>query len=509
MKNLFFRRQYILTNKTFGSPEGWNKLVIPSSQGELKLHYHPDLKVDSANDPQKMLVLIGYIIDPYNPDLVDADVLNHLMLCNNFDELVRRTYTLSGRYAILYTDGNVTRMFHDATAFREIYYCFSKNDIFCGATPDIINRYADTGLNKDPDMNEFLISDTYKQLGFWPGWATPYNNIFHLMPNHYLDLDRKGFYRYWPEAKREKFGLKVAGMAMAEILKGTMTAASKRYKLHQALTCGFDTRVLLAASKDFKERVKYFVVQSGKLDDKHTDITVPKLIAGDAKLNFEVFVVGEKIEVDKEFEKIYLHNNIFARKHYLPVFYNDYLKKFDDTYKVAGTFGNEILRLAYPLKKTSVSAFEIAKIFRYEKYPFALREIDNWLNKSRDIFIRNDYNIVNMYFWEQFTANWSNLGASEGAITREEIRPFNTRKLITSYIGLADRHRYKDDPDGHLIMIKILWKDLLKYPLGVYYDMPLYRIKVFLRGLGLERIANAVYTSVKNVVNSGWLKKMK
>lgn len=496
MKNLEFRRQYLLSNANIKKIGNWKDLNILNAKQNLKLYYHPDLEITYLQHKDKYLVLIGYIIDPFNPDLSNVDISGKILNKSSLQDVLKETENFSGRYAIIYCNGKSTSIFHDATGFREIYYCFLKDEIYCGSTPNIINKYTNLELDRDKSINEFISSSEYKSNGLWIGTRTPFQNIFHLMPNFYLDLDKKMSYRYWPYNKREEISLKEGANLMAKILKGTILGASKRYKLYQSLTAGFDTRVLLAASKDVKDQIK-FIMNIIYRHSLNADIKISKRIAKKHNINFEIVDIN-KFDVDSNFRSIIYKNNIYAQEAHINVFYDAYKKKLDDTYWVTGTFGNQILRIPFYLKKKRITSFDIAKQFEYNNYSYAVDSIEEWLKEAEEVYNKYGYNLVNMFYWEQYTGNLQALSASQQDIVREEIRPFNCRKLITTYISLKDKYRYKDYPKAHLMIIRILWKDLLKIPIAAYKNTPRYWVKRIFRFLGIGLFVHQTYSYLKN-----------
>ena len=492
-----FRRQYLLSNFNIEKIDNWKYLNIPSAKQNLNLYYHPDLQITHLQLRDRYLVLIGYIIDPFHPDLSNVEILSKMLNLSSLQDVLTETENLNGRYAIIYCDSNNTCIFHDVTGFREIYYCFLKDEIYCGSTPNIINKYANLELDKDNSINEFINSGEYKASGFWVGTRTPFQHIYHLQPNFYLDLDKKMFFRYWPKHKRVEINLKEGAHLMAKILKGTILGAAKRFELHQALTSGYDTRLLLAASKDIKSQIKFFVNIVNQLTLKSPDIIISKKLAKRFNFSLEVVDINNINNIDESFRNVFYNNNVFAREKHIRVFYDAYKKKLDNTYWVTGTFGSEILRIPFPFRKRRISSYDIAKRFNYSNYSYAINSIEDWLKEAEEVYNQYNHNLFNMFYWEQFNGNIANLGASEGDIVREEIRPFNSRKFIETYISLNDAHRYRDNPQGHLMVIKILWKELLDIPISPYINSPRYWFKRIFRFLGVEVLIDNIYNFLK------------
>jgi len=94
----------------------------------------------------------------------------------------------------------------------------------------------------------------------------------------------------------------------------------------------------------------------------------------------------------------------------------------------------------------------MARDLGYGDFNYVKQSIDEWLQDS--LSLRNmNYHIIDLFNWEQHFGNWGCLSGSEQDIVREELRPFNNRKLISIYNSLQDRYRYKDYP---LVISKLL-----------------------------------------------------
>jgi hypothetical protein len=494
MKNLIFRRQFLLTSKLIKKDDSWNYESLPLRKQNLNLYYHTDLEVTKIQKEDKTIVLIGYVIDPRNPELSNAEILANLSEHNDLDSFFKQIEYYSGRFAFLICTETEMIMLHDATGLREIYYCFDRGNVYCGSTPNIINAHVKMDFDNDPSMKEFMSSAEYRTSHVWFGNRTPIKNIFHLQPNFYLDLHKNTTIRYWPTEKRSKISLEEGTEFMASLLKGTMIGATNRYKLHQGLTSGYETRLLLSATKDVKHKVKYLVHVLPSQSD--ADYRIPDKLAKEFELDFERIDFNE-VQVDEEFKKIFYNNNIYARETHLKVFYDAYQKKHDETFWATGTFGNQILRIEFPIKKKRISSLDIATHFNYPKYDYAVSSIETWLSEAEPVCKQMDYDLMTLFFWEQFTAKMQNLGASEGDITREEMRPLNCRKLISTYISLKDIHRFRNHPKGYVKIIETLWKDLLDVPLVTYTNSNRYWIRRTARIFGLEFLIYNFYAQVK------------
>ena len=243
MKNLKFRRQYILINKSVKIQEGWNNLNFRQNKKNWNLYSHVDLDVLSKKNKKYELILIGYILDPFNPDYDNDQILSNLCLLNSFEEILHKTENYNGRFILIFVNESTIRLFNDATGFREIYHYNKGEIIACGSTPNILSEYIDIDKDSDKEINEFFNSPEFNSPERqWIGTRTIYEGIGHLLPNHYLNLTTNRVVRFWPDKVFKKQKLKNVTEFMADILTGTYKAATRRFKLYQGLTSGWDTR---------------------------------------------------------------------------------------------------------------------------------------------------------------------------------------------------------------------------------------------------------------------------
>jgi hypothetical protein len=138
MNNLLYRRQFILSNKEINTDQSWKKIKLSKISPDFFLQVHPDLEITRVDRDSAQVILLGYVIDPYQPKLSTEDIVKELAGLPDYDSLLRKTDTLSGRYAIIYCDGTSVKLCHDATGFREIYHYSDKQIMICGSTSKII-----------------------------------------------------------------------------------------------------------------------------------------------------------------------------------------------------------------------------------------------------------------------------------------------------------------------------------------------------------------------------------
>ena len=71
-----FRRQFILGSHYVESLERWKKVAIDD---RMFLTAHPDLEVSKITTEEKTIVLLGYVIDPFNSSSSNLEIIKRIV----------------------------------------------------------------------------------------------------------------------------------------------------------------------------------------------------------------------------------------------------------------------------------------------------------------------------------------------------------------------------------------------------------------------------------------------
>jgi len=339
---LLYRRQFFFGPRYINYLNNWAKIPV----GDNFLTIHPDLELTRANNEQIELYLLGFVLDAYNPNYSNKDILNYLLNNNlNFESLVENTYSLSGRWIIIYKDRSDIKFFNDAGGSRQVFYTFHETGVWCASQPHSIAQELDINKNGNPDFLNFIKSNEFKKNeNTLFGNVTIYNDIFHLLPNHYLSLSNKNQVRYWPNKTAPKTNIDATIKKVSKLLEKLYEAANNRYNLIQPVTAGRDSRVLLAASKNIKKDVFYFIQKFNGLNNLSIDIILPKKLLSALGLKL---VVMNCNEYDKNFDK-YLRKNVFMiQSEKKRVLYYNFFKYLQGHINVSGNFTGIFRRFKY------------------------------------------------------------------------------------------------------------------------------------------------------------------
>lgn len=431
------------------------------------------------------VTLLGYLLDPFDPDAGDAQIVARLLKGlgpGRVDDLVRTTETLGGRWVLIADDGARVWLFHDAIGLRQVFFSDPElvGSIWCASQPSLL---AETlGLSRDPETETaYAHSTVYSEdpEHTWPGDTCVYGEIRHLLPNHRLDLNTGACLRYWPDRPIGRRSLEDGVESAAALLTALIRGAARRFPLALAMTAGWDTRLILAASRSVASDLYYYTLY--RADNQPDVTTAPRLLA---RLNLTHHMVRFPDRMDPEFEAIYKRNVTEAHD-----FWGRMANALFDVYpegRVSVT-GNaaEIVRRAFRLPPgEAVTGRSIAPFTseahrfreRLETNRYVVAAWDRWLEGLGDL---HGVDVLDLFYWEHRGGNFSAAGESEWDIVQEAFTPYNCRTLLTTMLSVDESHRELYEPELYRLLIRKLWPEVLREPINEPYEgflTPLLRV---------------------------------
>jgi hypothetical protein len=446
----------LLSVKSVHELDHWNCLEI----GNYRLYTHPDLVVTTRKQQSRSIILLGNIFDPYNPLRTNEKVISEVIQSSkNFGDVIIAIKPYFGRYVIIYKDDTTFNIMHDALGQKEIYYCQKPNKVICGSQPNFLNEYSSPklGYTRDQAVLKFYENEL-KQNRFgrlWVGDETYFQDIKHLMPNHYLNVHSMSVERYWPNKRLNKINLDVASATLCDFLSGAMKAVTARYEAMVAVTAGFDSRSLLAASKDIMDKVYFFVNQEPRYSERNIDLVISSKMFEKLKQPFNVHKVSSI--VDEEFKEIYLKNVFLSTDFILPANYNVYFKNHQKKVNLDGT--GEIGREYFGEVPKDVDGYFLARCMKFRNSPYVVAQCDKWLNEVLDVAVKNNVDLLKLLFWEFVMGNWGALAHSEAEISIENFDIYDSHHVCEIMLSVGS---VRDDLFKKII--RQMWPELLEFP---------------------------------------------
>jgi hypothetical protein len=451
------RNQFILGPFFIDEFASWGKTKIGSS---LCLMTHPDLNVCQVNHENQSLTLIGYMLDPDDSNASDIDITNRLMSeVSDFDRLLEGTYKFGGRWILIADDGKLVRLFHDAFGLRQVFYTDANytSQIWCASQPRMIAEHL--GFGEDLRAINFINASKQRDAEYWwPGDSCPYNEIRHLLPNHYLNLNSGSSCRYWPNRPWKKLPLEEAVEKTAKTLQGLMESISSRYDLAVSLTAGWDSRVVLAASRGIRNKVSYVTVRQGGMPENHADIAVSSLLAENLGLKHDIVVAPPAM--DGTFMSIFQKNVSFSHKKWGPDAQAILEYNLHRRVTVTGSV-SEVARCFYRPRARQITPQSLSSLVMGDDI-FAIKPFENWIRGTHDTF---NYDRFDLFYWEQRCGNWLAMCQSEFDIAWKDIfTPFNCRELVVNMLAVDEKYRKPPTCELYKEIMSHLWPEVLHFP---------------------------------------------
>ncbi|KDR95640.1 hypothetical protein SAMN02745945_01491 [Peptoclostridium litorale DSM 5388] len=464
---LVFRKQFLMTAKKIEGLLGWKRYNV--CFGQKMLYVHPDLEVTVEEEQGKRVMLLGYMLDWKRPQQGNGDIIRRMLAqSNSFMDFVESTYDIGGRFALMYEDENECNMFHDAGGQREVYYHIGEHGVSCAAQLPILASFLDVAENTDIGIQELYHSDIF--LDFkkqWVGEDTIYKATKSLKPNHYISMETGAVKRYWPLKPLERVGIEYAVDTASEMLKGFLKAAALRGELLIPVTAGWDSRILLAASREICDKVMYYVIKFPHMEYSHMDIEIPRKLLG--KLGVEFHVIEAPEHVDERFAEIFRANTAYFKEDNLAGIYNVFFKKFPEKVNVSSHVSEVIRSYRGNTKKYRDEFYSTCVAYggrdEYYNNEYVKRTSGKWIENNMGFSQDMNVDPFSLFCWEEWLG-WEASQRSETDIAIEEYTPFSCRSLMAILLSVRPSYRNKYSCSLYKRLMEKMWPQVLSEPIN-------------------------------------------
>jgi acetyltransferase-like isoleucine patch superfamily enzyme len=463
-----FRRQFLLGPDFVEQLPHWEKLKIAD---KLFVTIHPDLNYVHKVSATSSITLLGFILDPDHPEASDNDIieslLEKLIMGSTLSKLIESTFDFGGRWLLIIIHGSDRIIFNDACGYRTAYYTdFQHQDEFwCASQPGIFALITD--LDPDPQALDYLDTEKYNHSGnneyFFPADGTPYKNVKHLLPNHYLSIADKKTIRYWPQRELPLVDFNEAVNFCCTKIERLIKAANHRFSLALSLTAGKDSRLITAAAKDIAAEIYFFSKFYWGQDKSSWDIVIPRKLLN--ALGFKHHALDCNKKCREDLKAIYDRNVDNAHSSYRRLIQgmNDQLPP-----KMVWVKGNAspIASRVYQrkLKTQAVSPENLANALGTPNNAFAINEIDKWMQGAKNIY---NVELLDLFYWEIKEGNWQAYTQLEFDLVLDEIFvPYNCRTLLEMMLAVDTKFRKHPEYQMLEAMIEKMWPELLQQPIN-------------------------------------------
>jgi hypothetical protein len=461
-----FPNQFLIGHTNVSQLYGWKTLHVREN---IIANIHPDLTATQAIGVQSSLTLLGCILDPNDPVASDNEILDKLLQgFTTISDLIESTSAYGGRWVIIATQREKTWLFADALGLRQTFFTPQPHggSIWIGSQPGTLAECLDLDMSaaaaEFTQSLEFRTHEEYR----WPATSTPFSEVKHLLPNHYLDLGSGQAIRYWPDVALEPVSPDEAVDRLAHLLPGLVKAAALRFDLALGITAGWDSRLVLAASREICDRLDYVTIQQGRMSDKANDIKIPTRLLG--QLGLTHTVVKSLPCMSPEFSYRFKRSVYLAHDHYGKD--AEAILAWSKRRKAAMTgSGAEVGRCSFraqmpDLDTRRITACDLARLQKMGDSRFAIEAFEEWLKGVGD---RRGSELLDLFEWEQGHGNWLSMTQLEfDSVWQDIFTPYNCRDVLTTLLSVDERYRRKPEYLLYRMAIERLWPDVMAEPIN-------------------------------------------
>lgn len=441
-KTNLYKNQYIFSSKrlTLNPP---NLLRHQIASG-FHIYHHESLPVEIIykTSYHNFAFLLGYFIDPYYPNKSNIDILADIASQQNLNTLIKKLYSLTGRFVLLVGLNDAYYVFNDACGLRSCYYMFENSVFFATSHPNLFKLFRDiTFKTEDVKKTYENFKNTRSEYSF-PANAEVFNNINQLIPNHYINIKTKKQIRFWPKSNKKNLNYTEVFNKLHFLLKNSIKGASLRKKLILGLTAGLDSRTLLAVSDDIRN-IETLTFKINNIGNKQDIIIAKKLSQSQ---NRKHHLIETDINVPENFYKLYQENVTYPHHQWQNIVFALTQSSINDGYFMKGNVieivraNNIIANLTFFKKRYKTNERFLLNHFHFIQNRHFLDFSKNWIRnlKNNNYY---GYDLINLFVWEQVMPTWQANSLLEFDLFSESFLPYNNRELLEILLSLKLKYR--------------------------------------------------------------------
>lgn len=370
-------------------------------------------------------------------------------------------YPLLGKYlAILQIDGE-TRVYLDGLGSLSVVFD-AQAGMVGGTAADVMNEQA---YRERLDHELYAALEVAKE-GWFPAGLTAHRGLERLMPNHYLNCETWEVRRHNAYAATPSAGQPVETLldTIHAGLQATVSALLEAgHALSVGLTAGGDSRLILAALREFVDRIEFYTVEpASKGYASSLDLVRARELADRFGLQHRVLPYRTATEEQMlEWDRKVGHSVITGNRRQFPSVF-----PLQDRICIGG-LGGEVGRcFLWPdmERMQPINAVSIVDQLKLPRVPVLVKRVAEWLERVPD---ESPHHILDLAYIELRMGPWSN--SQSYSNEREVIMgPLGSFSIMEAMLALPPQFRQNDGFVREFIAR--YWPELLALPINRYGD---------------------------------------
>ncbi|MDA9663554.1 hypothetical protein N9T80_00260 [bacterium] len=445
-----YKNQYIITDKNITPPSDSNSFKI----GKFSLYTSKEIPISISNN--KKIILLGYTFHCYNQSS-EKKIVNKLSQLEN-EEFLEEIDFLCGHY-ILFRHKQQINIYTDASSSFKVFYGESNKNTFIGSDPRILNKYSNFILQTSKEEKIFYESDYFLKNKIKIGHHTRYKDMYQLISNHKLLIENLTSERIFPREKRLEISMQNAKDKLVPIFENILTKIEKKYTIFSSITAGYDSRLLMSATKKISHKIQYYTFQLPEKSKNFIDYTLPKSICSNLQLKYITIKISELDSNTKnEIENIY---DLPKEKPFQQ--YKDIFPENEKPNILLVGFVSEIAK-NYLERVKIRNGKDMVRANHYPDNKYLEKYYQKWLDKNKKIIGNLGYETLDFLHWEQDITNFAGQNTYYAHHYVNLFSIFNSREIIKIMLSVGINHRDGKNTEFFRYLINSMWPELLNYP---------------------------------------------
>ncbi|MFC4632478.1 hypothetical protein ACFO3O_01055 [Dokdonia ponticola] len=415
------------------------------------------------------VTILGFIIDPNQPEAANQDIADTLAKSTSTTHLFKALELLTGKFALFYTSETHTMLLTDFFSERQLYYWKRDDYYYISSSDKLILDVLQ--LSPEISTEKKTLVDDPLFLNINEHWLLSEEDwderIKKLIPNQYLDI-RKNKTERLPIFVSNQLEEAEVLTAFKTYLQNVMKAITLRYtSIYFPITAGYDSRLLLAASIQWKDNMKFYIFNSGKTYVLR-DVKIAKQIAKKFHLDFEEIKVPDMSPAfKKEFASHFIVPRFLSKTRNI-AWFKEHITT--PTVNISGGGGN--LKGVYD-EAAFTTIDDICKAIEYENIPIHKKALEKWRVEARPYAEQYNIPLNDLFFQELRMAKWAAKMYHEADITAVDYySPLNSRHIMyMAFLNIPAERRHKPAS----ILFKTLTEDMLPGATQIPYNPKTWR----------------------------------
>jgi hypothetical protein len=254
MTGITFHHQFILSPSEPAQQDGWQNYCC----GGYWLMAHPSLPVSTVvdKDGDHLGYALGWPIGSSGRMIQTQIRLPFGISEESINRLERVIYSFGGRYAFVILHQKLKRLYLDAGG--TLSAVFSEKRRMAGSTVSVLVKDEPDHRLWSKPTGEFPDNRPNQ---YWPAGTTLDPDISRLLPNHYLDLENWRAVRHYPSSALENIPDNEVTDCIERVVsllrRHILAVVESTPKVYMPLTAGQDSRMLLACSRTWTDKIEY------------------------------------------------------------------------------------------------------------------------------------------------------------------------------------------------------------------------------------------------------------